>query len=69
MLFRNKIPRSCSYCIHSTKLNNDEVLCVRKGIVNIDRSCRKFKYDPCKRIPLKMKSADFSRYDGDDYTL
>lgn len=69
MLFRKKMPRSCSYCIHSTKLNGDEVLCIHKGIVNIDLSCRKFKYDPCKRIPLKMNTTDFTKYDNDDYTL
>ena len=69
MLFRKKMPRSCTYCIHATRLNDDEVLCIKKGIVRVDRCCRKFTYDPCKRIPLKMKTSDFSKYDKDDYTL
>ena len=69
MLFRKKLPRSCTYCIHSTRLNNDEVLCIRKGIVRVDRNCSKFKYDPCKRIPLKPKASNFAKYDKEDFTL
>ncbi len=69
MLFRKKLPRSCAYCIHSTRLNSDEVLCAKKGIVRLDRNCSRFSYDPCKRIPLKMKATDFGKYDDTDYTL
>ena len=69
MLFRKKMPRSCSYCIHGTQLNDDEVLCVRKGIVTVDHKCRKFEYDPCKRIPLKAKMPDFSKYEKEDFSL
>ncbi len=69
MLFRKKIPRSCSYCIHGTKMNEEQLLCIQKGITDINSSCRKFRYDPCKRIPLKMKTSDFSKHDQDDYTL
>ena len=69
MLFRKKHPRSCSYCIHGTKLNDDEVLCVRKGVVRVDKTCCRFKYDPFKRIPLKAKAADFSKYDNEDFSL
>lgn len=69
MLFRKKISRNCTYCIHSTKLNDTELLCTRKGIVPAEYGCRKFEYDPCKRIPHKMKATDLSRYENDDYTL
>lgn len=69
MLFRKKIVRSCSYCVKGTRLNENEVLCVRKGIVRIDKVCRKFQYDPCKRVPLKRKASDFSKYDNEDFSL
>ena len=69
MLFRKKMPRCCSYCVHGAKLNEDEVLCIKHGIMPIDKSCRKFSYDPCKRIPLKAKTSDFSKYDKADYSL
>ena len=69
MLFRKKMPRSCVYCMHGVQLNENEFLCTRKGIVSAEYSCRKFEYDPCKRVPLKMKATDLSRYKDDDYTL
>ncbi len=69
MLFRKKIPRSCSYCQFATALENECLLCSKKGTVSQDHSCRKFRYDPCRRIPPKMKALDFSKYDQDDFSL
>ena len=69
MLFRKKIPRSCTYCTNGTKLNDSEVLCIKRGVVSIDRACRKFEYDPFKRTPLKQKASNFSKYDNEDYSL
>lgn len=69
MLFRKKIKRSCAYCLYGAHLENGEILCSKKGMRTIDESCRKFKYDPCKRIPHKMKAVDFSKYENEDYSL
>ncbi len=69
MIFRKKMPRSCSYCQNATKLNDDEMLCTKRGIVSVDKSCRKFVYDPCKRIPPKVKAQDFRTYDETDFSL
>ena len=69
MLFRKRIPRSCSYCRRGIKLNEDEILCTKKGICSIDGKCWRFRYDPCKRIPVKPKALDFSKYDEDDFSL
>ncbi len=69
MLFRKKMPRSCSYCINAAKLNDEEVLCMKRGVMPINKFCRKFTYDPCKRIPPKPKASDFSKYDQEDYSL
>lgn len=69
MLFRKKIERSCQYCAHSAKLNDDQMLCTRKGIVSADGQCRKFDYDPFKRVPSKPKALDFAKYDADDFSL
>ena len=69
MLFRKTIERSCSYCLHCTKLNEEQILCSKRGIMPIDGMCRRFTYDPCKRIPCKAKALDFSKYDQEDYSL
>ncbi len=69
MLFRKKILRSCLYCLHGAKLEDDTILCAKKGLLLTDTPCRKFKYDPCKRIPVRPKALDFSKYDQEDFSL
>lgn len=69
MLFRKKIQKSCAYCQYGTKLNDEQVLCIKKGVVSTDGKCRKFAYDPCKRIPAKAKALDFEKYNEEDYSL
>lgn len=69
MLFRKKIDRSCEYCLHGAKLEEGGILCVKKGMMPENKPCRKFRYDPCKRIPKKAKPIDFSKYDQEDFSL
>lgn len=69
MLFRKKIPHSCNYCANATKMDDEHFLCVKRGVVVDTEKCRKFKYDPCKRIPVKPKALDFSKYDEHDFSL
>lgn len=69
MLFRKKIERSCSYCVYSTRLEDGTILCAKKGLKKESEKCFRFQYDPCKRIPLKAKALDFSRYNDTDYSL
>lgn len=69
MLFRKRIPKSCEYCAHAAKLSAEAALCSKKGIISCEGKCRKFTYDPCKRIPPRPKALDFSKYDNEDYSL
>lgn len=69
MLFRKRIPRSCRYCVHGAAVNEEQVLCTKKGLVSVDHQCRRFRYAPCKRIPVKPKAPDFKKYDEDDFSL
>ena len=69
MLFRKKIEPDCAYCLYGTKLDEDHILCAKKGMKCAGDKCRKFKYDPTKRIPQKEKALDFSKYDDQDFSL
>lgn len=69
MLFRKKIEPRCSYCLHCAKLNDEQVLCAKRGVMPMDGKCMKFSYDPCKRIPSKPKTLDFTKYEKEDYSL
>lgn len=69
MLFRKKIQRSCIYCLHGARMEDGSILCAKKGFRENDTGCFRFRYDPLKRIPGKMKALDFSKYDQEDYSL
>lgn len=69
MLFRKKIHRCCAHCVHGTMLEDGQILCAKKGICSSDGKCFRFRYDPCKRIPVKMRALDLSRYQEEDYSL
>lgn len=45
------------------------MLCTKYGVVSMTYECRKFSYDPFKRIPPKPKALDFSKYEEDDFSL
>ena len=69
MLFRKDIKKSCEYCLYSERKNSTKFQCNKKGVVTEYDSCIFFKYDPCKRIPIKQKPLDFSLYTEDDFKL
>ena len=50
-------------------MNEEMMLCAKKGIVQPCDDCRKFRYDPFKRVPPKPKALDFSKYEEDDFSL
>ena len=63
-LFKKKTNPNCSYCQHS-KVLYDIILCEHCGIVSNKTYCRKFQYNPLKRLPKektkkKFKPEDFS---------
>ena len=69
MLFRKKITRSCSYCQFGTAMSDDQILCMKQGTVSAYYSCRKFRYNPCKRIPARMKALNTEKYKDTDFSL
>ncbi len=69
MLFRKKIEPCCTYCARSAALDDGQVLCAKRGVMPADGKCMGFRYDPCKRIPVKAKALDFSKYKQEDFSL
>lgn len=69
MLFRKKIDRSCAYCVFAARLEDGSFLCSKRGLKTPEDQCRKFRYDPTKRIPAKAKALDFSKYEAQDFSL
>ncbi len=51
MLFRKDIEPCCAYCVHSSYVDDESLICVKKGIVKTWGKCRRFTYDPLRRVP------------------
>jgi len=69
MLFNKKIEPSCSYCFFGSRISDEEVACIKKGVVSSGTFCRKFKYDPLKRAPSKPTVLNTSDLTQDDFSL
>jgi len=47
---------SCSVCEHAQDIKDEgNMLCAKCGVVSKDYKCRKFHYDPIKRVPQKRQ--------------
>ena len=69
MLFRKEIEPRCAYCRYGAPADDNMVICRKKGIVPQGNHCRRFHYDPFRRVPARPKSPDFTEYDQRDYSL
>lgn len=69
MLFQKKIEPRCAYCERGTQLDEEKILCAKKGVVSPAGNCRAFKYDPLKRVPPLPKAPDFSGLKDEDFKL
>lgn len=51
---KNEIEKICAYCEYAATLKDKNfMLCKTRGVVSCSFSCRKFLYDPLKRIPTR----------------
>ena len=69
MLFAKDMDPRCAYCQRGTPLEGGKVMCVKKGIVAAAGSCRRFRYDPLKRVPPKPMTARFDQLRDEDFVL
>lgn len=68
-LFGNKIEPACKYCELSMQVlePSGDVLCEKRGIVSANYHCRKYIYDPLKRIPRRPLVVQ--KYTAEDFSL
>lgn len=69
MLFSKKIEPRCAYCQRGARLSEDKVMCLKKGIVSAASQCRRFRYDPLKRVPPKPQAFSRSKFSEEDFLL
>ncbi|MGP1360901.1 MAG: hypothetical protein ACTTK5_00480 [Candidatus Fimenecus sp.] len=67
-IFSKNITPSCAYCTHAKiAKDNETFLCLKKGIVSNDYSCKKYSYDIFKRIPKRLNN--FQNFSENDFEL
>ena len=69
MLFRKNIDPRCAYCQRGAQINEREVACVKRGIMPVEGSCRRFRYDPLKRVPHRPAPLETARLKESDFSL
>ncbi|MCL2080080.1 MAG: hypothetical protein FWH17_09660 [Oscillospiraceae bacterium] len=69
MLFRRNNLPSCSYCVHGTRLGQDEILCIKRGIMSANGKCRSFDYEPTKREPEYAQNLNISAVGEKDFAI
>ena len=69
MLFRKKIEPRCAYCAKGSQINDDEVACVKRGIVQAGYHCRSFRYDPLRRVPPRPIKLETDKLKQEDFEL
>lgn len=66
--FNKDVPPACAYCGRGRRCpGTDRVLCARKGVMEKDDACRKFKYDPLKRAPKRPQK--LQQFGPEDFAL
>ncbi len=62
-------PKACCYCEKgSFSFDGEAILCEKKGVVAPDDCCKKFVYDPLKRVP-REKHSPLSGFSAEDFSL
>lgn len=45
------------------------MICQKYGVVPVEHHCRKFRYDPLKRVPARPQSAPLAPHDPEEFKL
>ena len=68
-LFQKKIEPRCAYCAHGRALEEDQIVCPKKGVMSAGSHCRSFRYDPLKRVPPRPVKLPGTTLRDEDFQL
>ena len=67
-IFAPSESRTCNSCQHGRNSNvGDKILCLHMGITDPYFSCKKYKYNPLKRVPFRAPL--LPTFDKDEFKL
>ena len=68
-LYGNNISPACEYCAFARRASDGRVmLCDKRGVVPMYHHCRRFRYDPLKRVPPRPAALN-DKYTSEDFSL
>lgn len=68
-MFRKDIEPDCRWCRYGyVTVEEDVCLCDKCGVISRPTGCRKFVYDPLKRIPQPKKVPE-SVFSAEDFSI
>ena len=66
--FNKDIPPACASCRRGRRCpGTDRVLCSLRGVMEPADACRKYRYDPLKRVPKRPRKLPV--YKPEDFAL
>ena len=68
-IFRKDIEKRCAYCAFGTTINAREVACSKRGVVDAADHCRRFRYDPLRRVPPRPANFDTAAHSAEDFSI
>lgn len=68
-LFRRNMEKRCAYCTSASVLSEKEVACPYRGVMDASDHCRRFAYDPLKRVPPRPAALKTEQYSAENFTL
>ncbi len=68
-MFNKKIEQDCRWCRFGyVTVDRDTCMCDKYGVIAIPQKCRKFRYDPLKRIPEQSAEIN-TEYTEEDFAI
>ena len=68
-LFQTSIEPRFAYCAKGRELDQDQVVCSKKGVMSGGSSCPSFRYDPLKRVPPRPAKLSAANLSDEDFKL
>ena len=70
MIYRECETPKCFFCAYSAQLAaTEDMICSKAGIVHENSVCKKFRYDPQKRVPKRTPKLNTEKFSAKDFAL
>ena len=67
-LYGNRIQPTCEICLYGRRSSDGGViLCTFRGIKQLYSHCRRFSYDPLKRVPFRQPKVE--EFTPEDFSI